>query len=87
MTAAARKVASFVLESAYRVGRETGEGVLVDLPATQRELSSLLFVRPERIEDAFERFEDRRWLYRGQRTVTVLDEAALQAISRGSEAN
>jgi CRP/FNR family cyclic AMP-dependent transcriptional regulator len=87
MTAAARKVASFVLESAYRDGRETGEGVSVELPVTLRELSALLFVRSERIEDVFERFEDRRWLYRGQRTVTLLDEAALQAISRGSEAN
>jgi CRP-like cAMP-binding protein len=87
MTAAARKVASFVLESAYSDGRETVEGVAVDLPVTLRELSTLLFVRPERIEDAFERFEDRRWLYRGQRTVTLLDEAALQSISRGSEAN
>jgi len=87
MTAAARKVASFVLESAYRDGRETGEGVSVDLPVTQGELSTLLFVRPERIEAVFERFEDRRWLYRGQRSVTLLDEAALLSISRGSEAN
>lgn len=87
MTAAARRVASFVLESAYRDGRETAEGFSVDLPVTLRELSTLLLVRPERIEDAFERFEDRRWLYRGQRTVTLLDEVALQAISRGSETN
>lgn len=87
MTAAARKVASFVLESAYRDGHETVEGVSVDLPVTMRELSMLLFVRPERIEDVFERFEDRRMLYRNQRTVTLLNEAALQAISRGSETN
>lgn len=85
MTAAARKVASYVLESAYHDGRESGEGVSVDLPVTLHELSALLFVRSERIEDVFERFEDRRWLYRGQRTITVLDEPALQAISRGSE--
>jgi len=85
MTAAARKVASYVLESAYHDGRESGEGVSVDLPVTLHELSALLFVRSERIEDVFERFEDRHWLYRGQRTVTVLDEPGLQAISRGSE--
>lgn len=87
MTAAARKVASFLLEAAHREGHETGEGVCVDLPVTLRELSGLLLVRAERIEGVFERFEDRRWLYRGQRAVTLLDEPALEAISRGSEAN
>ncbi len=88
MTAAARKVASFVLDSVRSAGRKTGEGVSVDLPVTMRELSGLLHVRPERIEDVFDRFEDRRWLYRGHRSVTLLDEASLLAISRGSsEAN
>lgn len=59
----------------------------VELPVTLGELSAILFVRTERLEDVFERFEDHHWMYRGQRTVTVLDEPALQAISQGSEAN
>jgi len=87
LTAASRKLAAFLLQSAYRDGHETGEGVCIELPVTLRELSSMLFVRTERLEDVLERFEDRHWLYRGQRTVTLLDEPALQAISHGSEAN
>jgi CRP/FNR family transcriptional regulator len=87
LTAASRKVASYFLQSAYRDGHETSEGVCIDLPVTLQELSSLLFVRTERLEDVFEGFEERHWLYRGQRTVTLLDEAALQAISQGAEAN
>lgn len=87
LTAASRKVASFLLQSAYREGHETGEGICIELPVTLRELSTMLFVRTERIEDVFQRFEDRHWLYRGQRSVTLLDEPALQAISQGTEAN
>ena len=87
LTAASRKVASFLLQTAYREGHETAEGMCVELPVTLGELSSILFVRAERLEEVFQRFEDRHWLYRGQRTVTLLDEPALQAISHGAEAN
>ena len=87
LTAASRKVAAFLLESAYSDGHETGEGVCVELPVTLGELSSILLVRTEGLENVFDRFEDRHWIYRGQRTVTVLDEAALQAISQGSDAS
>lgn len=87
LTAAARKVAAFLLQSAYRDGHQTTEGMAVELPITLGELASILFVRSERLQDVFERFEDHHWLYRGHRTVTLLDEPALQAISHGSEAN
>ena len=87
LTAASRKVAAFLLQSAQTDGHETGEGLCLELPMTLGELSTVLFVRAERVENVFDRFEDRHWIYRGQRTVTVLDEAALQAISQGSEAN
>jgi CRP/FNR family transcriptional regulator len=86
LTSASRKVAQFLLQSALQDGHETSEGTRIDLHVTLGELSSLLFVRTERLEDVFERFEDRHWIYRGQRTVTLLDEPALQAISHGSVA-
>lgn len=87
LTSASRKLAAFLLQSAYREGHETTEGVRAELPVTLRELSEILFVRAERLEEVFERFEDRHWIYRGQRTVTLLDEPALEAISRGSDAD
>ncbi len=87
VSSAAKRVATFLLETAYREGRETTEGVCVELPVTLRELSSLLVVRPERLEDVFDRFEEYHWLYRGWRSVTLLDESALTAISRASGSN
>lgn len=87
LTAASRKVASYLLQSAYHDGCETAEGVRIELPVTLQELSSLLFVRAERLEEVLEGFEERRWLYRGPRTVTLLDEAALEAISQGMGVN
>ncbi len=87
LTAASRKLAAYLLQTAYREGHETSEGIRVDLPVTLSELSSMLFVRAERLEGVFDRFEDRHLIYRGPRTVTLLDEAALQAISRGTDAN
>lgn len=87
LTGASRKVAGFLVEYASRDGQQTSEGVCVDMPVTLGELSTMLFVRTERLEDVFDRFEDRHWIYRGPRTVTLLDQRALQAISQGSEVN
>ncbi len=87
LSSASRKVAAFLLESARSDGHETGEGLCVELQVTFGELSAMLFLRTDRMENVFDRFEDRHWIYRGQRTITVLDEAALQAISQGADAN
>ncbi len=85
ITPAAVRVASFLLDTAHRDGRETPEGLRVDLPVTFRELSSVLIVPPDRLEDVLDRFEDHHWVYRGSRSVTVLEESALTAISRGAQ--
>lgn len=86
LTGAARKVAAYLVEKASNDGHETKEGKTVDLPITLGELSSILYVRSERLQDAFDRLEDHHWLYRGHRSVTLLDEAALREISHGSGA-
>ena len=79
---AAEKVAAYLVDAAHRDGHATAEGTSVDLPITFRELSAVLRIRPERLEDVFDRFEDRHWLYRGSRSVTLLDEAGLVALTR-----
>lgn len=78
-----QRVAMYLLAAAEREGCDTDEGTRVDLPVTLRELSWVLHIRPERLEDVLDRFEDRRLLYRAPRSVTLLDEAALASISRG----
>lgn len=82
-THSARKLANYLLEAVHREGLGTDEGTRLDLPVTLRELSWVLHIRPERLEDVMNRFEDRRWLYRGPRSVTVLDEAGLASVSKG----
>jgi CRP/FNR family cyclic AMP-dependent transcriptional regulator len=85
LTPAARKVAAYLVEKASSDGRQTKEGTAVDLPITLGELSSILYVRSERLQDAFNRLEDHHWLYRGNRSVTLLDETALREVSRAAE--
>jgi CRP-like cAMP-binding protein len=85
LTPAARKVAAYLVKRASSDGRETNEGKAVDLPVTLGELSSILYVRSERLQDAFDRLEDHHWLYRGNRSVTLLDEIALQEVSRSAD--
>ncbi|HEY5610669.1 MAG TPA: Crp/Fnr family transcriptional regulator [Thermoanaerobaculia bacterium] len=83
MSPAAQKVAAFLIDSAYRDGRQTDEGISIDLPITLQELAFLLRMRRERLENALDKFEDRRWVYRANRTITLLDESTLAMIGGG----
>ena len=87
LTPATRKVAAYLVKKAHSDGHETKEGTAVDLPITLGELSSILYVRSERLQDAFDRLEDHHWLYRTKRSVTLLDETALQEVSRATESH
>jgi CRP/FNR family transcriptional regulator, cyclic AMP receptor protein len=87
LTGAERKVAAYLVQKASDDGHQTNEGKAIDFPITLGELSSILYVRAERLQDAFDRFEDHHWLYRGHRSVTLLDEAALREVSRVADSH
>ncbi|MDE3721991.1 Crp/Fnr family transcriptional regulator [Nocardiopsis sp. N85] len=76
---AGRRVASRLVEMADRFGRDSGEGVRVDLPVSQDELASWTGVSRAAVNKSLALLRARGWISTGRMNVTLHDVPALRA--------
>jgi CRP/FNR family cyclic AMP-dependent transcriptional regulator len=78
------RLASYLLDLAAG-GTDSDEGVTIDLGLTLQELAQSLRVSHESLLATLDGFEQRRWLYRQGRVITVLDGVGLQKMTERSQ--
>ena len=72
------RVAARLVELSERYGRQTSEGVRIDLPITQEELASWVGSSREGVNKALNMLKSLNWIETERRTITVLDVDALE---------
>lgn len=74
------RLARTLLHLAEQYGRETDEGILIDLPLTQTDLAEMTGATRVSINKAIGRFRRSGWIKTAGRKVIILNHAALQGL-------
>jgi CRP-like cAMP-binding protein len=72
------RVASKLLELAESKGRPTSDGVVIDMPLSQRTLAGMVGASRENVNRALSRFVDLGYIRQSQGTIQVLDREQLR---------
>lgn len=76
------RVAHRMVELAERYGRPSGDGILIDLPISQRELAGWVGSSREAVNKALAQLQARELIHAERRQLTVLDLDGLRGIAR-----